>query len=70
MAEETALLDSGVRENFLDEDVWKGLAIGRVRLKQPIPVHSVDGTENVEEKNITAGCGSNRGDERRKWDFT
>jgi len=28
VAEETALLDSGVRENFLDEDVWKGLGIG------------------------------------------
>jgi len=70
VAEETALLDSGVRENFLDEDVWKGLGIGRVRLKQPIPVHNVDGTENAEEKNITAGCGSNQGNERRKCDFT
>ena len=46
MAEETALLDSGVRENSLDEDVWKGLAIGRVWLKRPIPVDNVDGTEN------------------------
>ena len=46
MAEETALLDSGVRENFLDKDVWRGLATGRVWLKRPIPVHNVDGTEN------------------------
>ena len=65
-----ASADSGVRENFLDEDVWKGLAIGQVQLKQPIPVHNVNGTENVEENNITAGCGSNRGNEQRKSDFT
>ena len=64
------LLDSGVRENILDKDVWKGLAIGRVRLKQPILVHNVDGTENAEEKDITAGYESNRGNGRRKWDFT
>jgi len=33
VAKETALLDSGASENFLDQDVWKGLGIGRVRLK-------------------------------------
>jgi len=46
VVEETALLESGASENFQDEEVWKGLGIGRVRLKQPIPVHNVDGTEN------------------------
>jgi len=46
VAEETALLDSGASENFLDEDIWKGLGIGRVQLKQPIPVHNIDETEN------------------------
>ena len=46
VAEETALLDSGASENFLDKKVWKSLGIGRVRLERPIPVHNVDGTEN------------------------
>lgn len=46
VAEETALLDSGASENFLDKRVWEGLGIGRVRLERPIPVHNVDRTEN------------------------
>ena len=46
VGEETAQLDSGASENFVDEDIWKGLSIGRVRLQQPIPVYNVDGTEN------------------------
>ena len=46
VAKETALLDSGASDNFLDEKVWESLEIGRVRLKRPIPVHNVDGTEN------------------------
>ena len=30
VAKETALLDSGMSENFLDEKVWQSLGIGRV----------------------------------------
>ena len=46
VADEVALLDSGASENFLDEEVWRSLGIGRMRLERPIPVHNVDGTEN------------------------
>jgi hypothetical protein len=45
-AEESALVDSGASENFLDLEVWKGLKIGHFRLKKAIPVHNVDGTAN------------------------
>ena len=33
VAEETALLDSGASENFLDEKVWESLGIGQVQLE-------------------------------------
>ena len=45
-ADESALVDSGASENFLDFDVWKGLRIGRFWLRKAIPVHNVDGTAN------------------------
>jgi hypothetical protein len=45
-ADECALVDSGASENFIDFEVWKGLKIGRFRLKEAIPVHNVDGTPN------------------------
>ena len=45
-AEESALVDSSASENFLDLEVWKGLKIGRFRLRKAIPVHNVDGTAN------------------------
>jgi len=47
---ETALLDSGATENFLDEEVWKQLQIGRTKLPKSLTVHNVDGTENWTEK--------------------
>jgi len=50
MTNETALLDSGATENFLDEDVWEQLQIGRIRLPVPLTVHNVDGTENCQGK--------------------
>ena len=46
MADESALVDSGASENFIDFEVWRGLRIGRFRLKRVIPVHNVDGTAN------------------------
>ena len=45
-AEETALIDSGATENFIDIEVWKVLKIGRFRLAKTIPVHNVDGSIN------------------------
>ena len=44
--DECALLDSGAMENFLDENVWRRLQIGRIKLLCPLTVHNVDGTEN------------------------
>ena len=44
--DERALLDSGATENFLDENVWRRLQIGRIKLPCPLTVHNVDGTEN------------------------
>jgi len=43
---EVALLDSGATKNFLDEEVWKRLQIGRTKLPEPLMVHNVDGTKN------------------------
>ena len=46
MAEETALLDSGATENFIDETTWERLKVGKNCLKDKIILHNVDGTEN------------------------
>jgi hypothetical protein len=45
-ADETALIDSGATENFIDEDTWKRLGIGRNQLHEKIVLTNVDGTEN------------------------
>ena len=45
-ADETALIDSGATENFIDIEVWKALNIGRFCLARTIPVHNVDGSIN------------------------
>ena len=45
-AEETALINSGATENFIDIEVWKALKIGRFRLAKTILVHNVDGSIN------------------------
>ena len=55
MAEETALIDSGATDNFIDEDTWGKLGIGRMELPKPITVHNVDGTENKQGK-LTHYC--------------
>lgn len=46
VADESALIDSGESEKFLDISVWKALGIGSIRLERPIPVHDVAGTAN------------------------
>ena len=55
MAEETALIDSGATDNFIDEDTWGKLGVGRVELPKPITVHNIDGTENKQGK-LTHYC--------------
>ena len=46
MVEQTVLLDSGATENFVDEQTWKTLGIGRHTLPTPIKIRNIDGTEN------------------------
>jgi hypothetical protein len=55
MAEEKALLDSGATENFLDEETWKRMGVGRRLLDKPLKVINVDGTEN-KKGTITHYC--------------
>jgi len=45
-ANESALLDSGATENFIDEGTWKRLKIGRNELKEKLVLHNVNGTTN------------------------
>jgi hypothetical protein len=55
MAEETVLIDSGATDNFIDEDTWGKLGIGKMELPKPITVHNVDRTENKQGK-LTHYC--------------
>jgi hypothetical protein len=55
MADEKALLDSGVTENFINKTTWQQIGIGQKELKKPIMVTNVDGTENKRGK-ITHYC--------------
>lgn len=48
--DEVALLDSGATENFIDEEAWRRLKLGRYQLPTPLMVHNVDGTENRQGK--------------------
>ncbi len=43
---ETALLDSGVMDNFIDHQTTKRLGIQTEALGQPIRLTNVDGTTN------------------------
>ena len=55
MAEETALINSGATDNFIDEDTWGKLGIGKMELSKPITIHNVDGMENRQGK-LTHYC--------------
>ena len=46
MAEETALLDSGATENFIDHTTVVCLRLGMKKLEKPRQVFNVDGTYN------------------------
>ena len=46
MAEETALLDSGATENFIDHATVVRLRLGMKKLEKPRQVFNVDGTYN------------------------
>jgi hypothetical protein len=54
-ADKSALIDSRATDNFIDEETWKRLGIGRKELSRPVTVHNVDGTENKQGK-ITHYC--------------
>jgi hypothetical protein len=45
-AREDALIDSGAMENFIDEDTWERLKVGRRPMEKAIKLLNVDGTEN------------------------
>jgi hypothetical protein len=54
-ADKSALIDSGATDNFIDEEMWKRLGIGRKELSRLVTVHNIDGTENKQGK-ITHYC--------------
>ena len=54
-ADKSALIDSGATDNFIDEETWKRLGIGKKELARPVTVHNIDGTENKQGK-ITHYC--------------
>ena len=45
-ANETALIDSGATENFIDEESFKCLGVGKRQLENPIKILNVNGMEN------------------------
>src|SRR6201990_193298 len=45
-AEEVALIDSGATENFIHEETWKKMGIGKQATARPMTVYNVDGSEN------------------------
>ena len=55
MAEETALLDSGATENFIDHATIVCLRLGTKKLEKPCQVFNVDGTYN-RHGTITHAC--------------
>jgi hypothetical protein len=46
MQEYLALVDSGAMENFMDHTTVKKLRLGTKKLKYPIPVRNIDGSNN------------------------
>jgi Aspartyl protease len=54
-AKESALLDSGTTENFMDQKMVSRLKLGTRQLPTPRKVHNVDGTKN-QSSTITEYC--------------
>jgi len=54
-SEESALLDSGATESFIDSETVKRLRLGTKKLEFQRPVYNVDGTEN-KHGTITHAC--------------
>ena len=46
MAEEIALVDSSMTENFIDQDTIKKLKLGTKNLETPVGLRNIDGTFN------------------------
>jgi hypothetical protein len=49
MAEEVTLIDSGITENFIDQETIKKLKLGIRKLKEPVRLRNIDGTYNQSE---------------------
>jgi hypothetical protein len=48
-ADKSALIDSGATDNFIDEETWKQLGIGKKELARPVTViSSISSTERGE----------------------
>lgn len=54
-AEETALVNSSATENFIDQQIWAWMGIGKQETTRPLTVYNVDGSENKQGK-ITHYC--------------
>ena len=54
-AEEEALVDNGATENFIDQDTWPRMSIGKRSIERPMTVYNVDGFKNKQGK-ITHYC--------------
>jgi hypothetical protein len=54
-AEETALIDSGATENFVDYKTMARLHLGTKKLEQVCPIINIDGTSN-QAGDITHYC--------------
>jgi len=46
MAEEIPLVDSGITENFIDQETIKKLKLGTKKLETPVGLRNIDGTFN------------------------
>jgi hypothetical protein len=54
-AKEEALVDSGAMKNFIDQETWARMGIGKRQTERPMTVYNVDGSENKQGK-ITHYC--------------
>jgi hypothetical protein len=49
MAEEVTLVDSGITENFIDQETLKKLKLGSKKLSKPVQLRNIDRTYNQSE---------------------
>jgi len=49
-AEEQALLDNGVSENLINDEIWKTLGIRTFKLSEPIAIYNIGEMKNKQGK--------------------